>query len=183
MTLSLGASFSASYSQWVAEWALIPGFAWFKSLWWPPLLENCGHSCSFNGVLNVPSGLPRWCSGKESACNTGEAADMGSIPDWGGSPRAGNGNPLQYSCLENSIELGGLQSMGLQRVGCDWATEQQPLHLAGIMLVNLPPMGGYFGSFHYSLLQRTGISASLQDHVTISVGCILRSGTAGPKGW
>ena len=51
------------------------------------------------------------------------------------------------------------------------------------MLVNLPPMGGYFGSFHYSLLQRTGISASLQDHVTISVGCILRSGTAGPKGW
>ena len=35
----------------------------------------------------------------------------------------GNGNPLQYSCLENSLdEPGGLQSMGLQRVGHDWAT-------------------------------------------------------------
>ena len=37
------------------------------------------------------------------------------------SPRKGNDNPLQYSCLENSIdkEPGGLQSMGSQRVGQD----------------------------------------------------------------
>ena len=41
------------------------------------------------------------------------------IPRSGGSPGEGNGNPLQYSCLENSIpwteEPGGLQSMGLQK--------------------------------------------------------------------
>ena len=36
--------------------------------------------------------------GKESACNTG---DPGSIPGLGRSPEGGNGNPLQYSCLEN----------------------------------------------------------------------------------
>ena len=36
---------------------------------------------------------------KESACNAG---DSGSIPGLGGSPGEGNGNPLQYSCLEKS---------------------------------------------------------------------------------
>ena len=36
--------------------------------------------------------------GKESACNAGH---LGSIPGLGRSPGGGNGNPLQYSCLEN----------------------------------------------------------------------------------
>ena len=39
--------------------------------------------------------------GKESACNVGVP---GSIPGSGKSPRGGNGNPLQYSCLENSMD-------------------------------------------------------------------------------
>ena len=39
--------------------------------------------------------------GKESACNAG---DLGSIPELGRSPRGGHGNPLQYSCLENSMD-------------------------------------------------------------------------------
>ena len=49
-------------------------------------------------------GLPRWLSGKESACNAGNARDAGSIPGSGRSPEGGNGNPLQYSCLENPID-------------------------------------------------------------------------------
>ena len=45
-----------------------------------------------------------WCSvGTESACNAGNA---GSIPGWGRAPEEGNGNPLQYSCLENPIDRG-----------------------------------------------------------------------------
>ena len=51
--------------------------------------------------------------------------DPGSIPGSGRSPRGGHGNPLQCSCLENSIpwteEPGGLYSIGSQRVGCDWS--------------------------------------------------------------
>ena len=39
-----------------------------------------------------------WLSGKESACN---ARDLDLIPGLGRSPGGGNGNPLQYSCLEN----------------------------------------------------------------------------------
>ena len=58
---------------------------------------------------------------KESACNAG---NPGSIPGLGGFPGKGNGNPLQYSCLENmwTEEPGELQSMGSQRVRHDWAT-------------------------------------------------------------
>ena len=40
---------------------------------------------------------------KASACNAG---DSGSIPGWGRSSGEGNGNPLQYSCLENSMDGG-----------------------------------------------------------------------------
>ena len=42
-------------------------------------------------------------SGKESACNAG---DQGSVPGSGRSLGEGNGNPLQYSCLENSMDGG-----------------------------------------------------------------------------
>ena len=49
------------------------------------------------------------------------AGNMGSTPGLGRSLGIGNGNPLQYSCLENSMdgEPGRLQSMGSQRVGHD----------------------------------------------------------------
>ena len=40
---------------------------------------------------------------KESICNVG---DLGSIPGLGKSPRGGHGNPLQHSCLENSMDRG-----------------------------------------------------------------------------
>ena len=46
-------------------------------------------------------GFPDGLEGKASACNAG---DLGSIPGSGRSPGEGNGNPLQYSCLENSLE-------------------------------------------------------------------------------
>ena len=46
-------------------------------------------------------GFPGGSNGKESACSVG---DLGSIPGLGRSPGGGNGNPLQYSCLENSTD-------------------------------------------------------------------------------
>ena len=38
--------------------------------------------------------------------NAGDARDLGSIPGWGRCPGGENGNPLQYSCLENLIDRG-----------------------------------------------------------------------------
>ena len=48
--------------------------------------------------------------------------DLTSIPELGGSPGEGHGNPLQYSCLENSMDRGArrVTSMQSQRVGHDW---------------------------------------------------------------
>ena len=46
-------------------------------------------------------GLPQWFSGKACACNAGDTGDVGSIFGLGRSLGIGNGNPLQYSCLEN----------------------------------------------------------------------------------
>ena len=45
----------------------------------------------------------RWLSGKESACNAGDAA---LTPGTGRSLGEGNGNPLQYSCLGNPVDRG-----------------------------------------------------------------------------
>ena len=47
--------------------------------------------------------LPRWLCGKESA---GNSEDLASIPGLGRSPREGNGNLLQYSCLEFPMDRG-----------------------------------------------------------------------------
>ena len=47
--------------------------------------------------------LLTYSDGKASACNVG---DPGSIPELGRSPGEGNGNPLQYSCLENPMDGG-----------------------------------------------------------------------------
>ena len=46
-------------------------------------------------------------NGEESACNAG---DPGSIPGSRISPGKGKGNPLQYSCLKNSVDRGGWQA-------------------------------------------------------------------------
>ena len=47
--------------------------------------------------------FPGGSDGKDSAYNAG---DPGLILGWGRSPGEGNGNPLQYSCLENPIDRG-----------------------------------------------------------------------------
>ena len=51
--------------------------------------------------------LPGGSEGKESACNAGY---LGSISGSGRSAGEGNGNPLQYSCLENSMDRGAWQT-------------------------------------------------------------------------
>ena len=62
---------------------------------------------------NPPKGFAHSSVGKESDCSEG---DPDSIPGLGRSPGEGNGNPLQYSYLENPLGRGAcrLQSMGSQ---------------------------------------------------------------------
>ena len=62
---------------------------------------------------------------KESTSNAG---DPGSIPGLGRSPGEGNGNPFQYSCLENPMDRGDWQVTvhGVAGVGHNLATKPQP---------------------------------------------------------
>ena len=70
------------------------------------IMEQVRGSMSFPGDSDV----------KKPICTVGH---LGSIPGLGRSPGEGNGCPLQYFCLENSMDKGTLplQSVGLQRVG------------------------------------------------------------------
>ena len=64
----------------------------------------------------------------------------GCDPRVGKIPWRGKGNPLQYSCLENSMdeEPGGLQSMELQRVGHTWVTNTHFSHLLSTVSSFIP---------------------------------------------
>ena len=59
------------------------------------------HSSYMLAVTSLSQGFPRSLVSKEFACNAG---DLSSIPGLGRSPGKGNGNPLQYSCLENPTD-------------------------------------------------------------------------------
>ena len=58
-------------------------------------------------ALLTLTGFPGGSNGKESACNVG---DPGSVPGSGRSTGEGNGNPLQYSCLENPMDRGAWEA-------------------------------------------------------------------------
>ena len=68
------------------------------------------------------NGFPGGSDGKEPACN---AADPGLIPGSGRSPGEGNGNPIQYSCLENLMDRGASWATvhGVARVRHDLVTK------------------------------------------------------------
>ena len=69
------------------------------------LNENlqCIENIHMNGFKILLLGFPGGSDSKESACNVG---DLGLIPGSGRFPGEGNDNPLQYSCLENSMDRG-----------------------------------------------------------------------------
>ena len=96
--------------------------------WW---LNNNKCSHRINGTTDywLSMGFPGDSEVKASASNVG---DLGSIPGSGSSPGEGNGNPLQYSCLENPMdeEPGRLHSKGSQRVS-DWG-----LHFISIVCLH-----------------------------------------------
>ena len=72
---------------------------------------------AFNMLPSFVMDFPGGSDGKVSVYNAG---DLGLIPGLGRFPGEGNGNPLQYSCLENPMDGGAwcrLLSMGSQRVG------------------------------------------------------------------
>ena len=74
----------------------------------------------------LPQDFSHSLFGKESACNAG---DLSLIPGPGRSSGEGNGNPLQYSCLENTMDRGAWQAKvhGITRVCHDLMIKPPPL--------------------------------------------------------
>ena len=65
---------------------------------------------------------------KESACNAGDAEDIGLIPGSGRSPGGGHGNLLQYSCLENPTDRGTWRA-AIHRIPKSWTwVKWQSMH-------------------------------------------------------
>ena len=60
-------------------------------------------------------GIPGGSVVKNSPSNTGDPGDVGLMPELGRSPRGGNGDLLQYSCLENPVDRGAWRDT-VQRV-------------------------------------------------------------------
>ena len=104
-------------------------------------------SCLESTLLSVHlyQGLPWWLSSKESACNSGAAGGMSSIPGLGGSPGGRQGNPLQCSCLENPWDRGAWWAT-VQRVAKSWTRLKQPsMHAC-------TPVTASFGWFPHGIL-------------------------------
>ena len=126
-----------------------------------PLEPPCrSHSPVIITLYNFYSflGLPGSSNGEESACNAG---DLGSIPGSGRSPGEGDGNPLQYSCLENSMDRGALA--GCSPWGCKESdmTEQLPLSLFTLFFCIYVQVVPYTLTFFFkpnmAILNKTGI--------------------------
>ena len=86
---------------------------------------DCVIVISFSCCPTSLLGFHSRSDGNESACDAGA---LGSIPGSGRSPGEGNGNPLQYSCLENPMDRGAWRATvhGVARVGHDLATKPPP---------------------------------------------------------
>ena len=87
----------------------LPLYSTFQALAWPYVVLKLTVSHFLYFTYDVPSAYQGFPGGsdKKSACSAG---DLGSILGSGRSPREGNGYPLQYSCLENTMDRGAWQA-------------------------------------------------------------------------
>ena len=73
-------------------------------------MKNLPMSKDLNEPLRLSTQSKDFAGGSDSKASDYNAGDLGSIPGLGRSPGEGNGNPLQYSCLENIMDGGAWQA-------------------------------------------------------------------------
>ena len=111
---------------WLFSSLLLPGL--FNSLSGQQLLGSIKYDGGFSGDSD----------GKESACSAG---DLDWIPGSGRFPGERNGNPLQYSCLENPMDRGAWRAIvhGVTGVEHDLATKSHTIHEHGLSIYLVLP--------------------------------------------
>ena len=85
------------------------------------------------------------------------AEDAGLIPGWGRSPGEGNGNPLQYSCLENSMDRGACGLQKSQTRLSDW-TELKLKSVNTSQLKNIPVVLTFWIIVHFLLVSSLDVN-------------------------
>ena len=125
----------------------------------------------------------RGLGGSDGKASVYSVRDLGSISGLGRFPGEGNGNPLQYSCLENPMDGGAscrLLSMGSQRVGHDCVTSL----CAGSSLLwafsSCGEQASHCGGFSYFGTQALGIRASVV--VAHGLSCLVTCGISPDQG-
>ena len=83
---------------------------WTELNWTEAAFEESFFNLLVSFPYNFVTELSQWLTGKESSCSAGEVGDAGLIPGSERSPGAGNGNPLKFSCLKNSMDRGTWQA-------------------------------------------------------------------------
>ena len=115
-----GESYASAHYTWTLN------ETWKGGLPWQPSGRLHTSSAGMQGVWvwSLVTELTNGSVVKNRPANAGDARDTGSISGWGIPLGEGNGNPLQYSCLENPMdgEAWWATVHGSQRVGHDWAT-------------------------------------------------------------
>ena len=86
------------------------------------------HICNENMYEAIYWGFPGGAGVKNLPANAGETRDVSLIPGSGRSPRIGNGNPLQYSCLENPMNRGAWRATVYGVAECECACTHARTH-------------------------------------------------------
>ena len=102
----------------------------------PPLPEGRVQGCLalVYPALSVELGFPGGSGGKEAACNV---VDPSSIPGSRRSPGEGNGNPLQYSCLERRMDRGAWRA-AVHGVAKSWTRLTNTHRQHGVKMSSVP---------------------------------------------
>ena len=94
--------------------ALVSALCWKKKWWsegfsqWP--YHICDHGQLKIAEDHISKEAPVARQVKNPSAKAGDVGDKGLIPGWGRCPGEGNGNALQYSCLENPMDRGSWQA-------------------------------------------------------------------------
>ena len=120
------------------------------------------------GVRGWGRGLRKGGSvGEESACNAGDTGDAGSIPGMGRTPGGENGNPVQYSCLENAMDRGAWRAT-VHGV----AKSQTQLR----RLKTCSPWGGFLSGLIRNVPDGVAVMTAQHGEDTTDSDCLLRNG-------
>ena len=112
------------------------------------------------------TGFPGGAEVKASGC---KVRDLGSIPGLGRSPGKGNGNPLQYSCLENPMDGGAWWAAvhGLQRAGSAQKREEWSLCVPVCVHIHTLISLHLFSKISWSLLSKSTIELGITFFTTL----------------